>query len=146
MEKSFRPKAGRFGIMPVIVTHQFGTDPYTVNNTVTVIIPSPGGKCFPIRAYVSSTTIAADPDGTVVFKLVKRQASDNADVILTTAHNLEDDTAKEKAALTFVTTLTDAQRIFLAADTLEVDLISNSAAITTQPVDLQVVVEFAVLD
>jgi hypothetical protein len=132
--------------MPVLVTFHFGSSPYTANSTVTVSIPSPAGKCFPLRAYVSQKTIAADPDGTVVFKLVKRQASDDADVILTTAHNLEDDTAYEKAALTFVTTLTDAQRIFLAADTLEADLISNSAAITTEPVDLQVVVEFAVLE
>lgn len=145
MDKSFRPKSGRFGIMPVVTTKEFGANPFTANSTVTVAIPAPAGKSFPLRAYVSSTTVGSDADGTLTVQLRRRKASDDSDVALTEAYNIEGLTTKERYEMAFAA-VSDNNRIFLAADIAEVDLVSNSAAIDTQPTELTMVVEWAVLE
>lgn len=145
MDKSFKPRSGRFGIMVVNTSKEFGTNPFTANSTVTHSAPSPGGKCYPLRAYVSCTIAASDADGTCLIRLIRRRASDDSDIQLTTDYDVEGLTIKERTELTFDSTKTDSQRIFLEADRLEFDLVSNSAGINTQPTDLTVTVEWAVL-
>lgn len=141
-DRSFRPKVGRFGIMPVVASVAPGASPFTANTTTTLQIPTPPGKLTVLRAVAYATVVPADADGTLVATLVKRRASDNTDVTLTSTLDLEALTASEKSAFTFSTSITEADRILLEADILEVDVVSNSAAIDTQPTNFHVVVEF----
>ena len=146
MDRSFRPKTGRFGIMPVTVSAPLGT--LTANNTTTIVIPTPPGKLYIGRVCVHQKTLVADADGTVLATLIKRRASDDQDVSLTTAVSLEVDVqvAAERGNLSFLSTLGDKDRILISGDTLEFDVVNNSAAIDTQPVGAFVVVELFYLE
>lgn len=146
MDISFRPKSGRFGLVPVVTAFNLPANPATANSTQTHRIPSPPGRCYPVKACIQCATVGADADGTLTATLIRRRASDDADVSLTSALDMETMTASEKSLFAFLSSLTDAQRIFLAADTCELDIISNSAAIDTQPATVIVTVEWAVLE
>ena len=145
MDRSFRPRSGRFGLMLEVVHKDFGANPFTANTTVTFAQPTAPAKFYVERAVVCTANVPLDADGTLVIRLFKRAAGGTR-TQLTQDYNIEGNTAREKVALAFVTTLTDANRIVLeAGDALEWDLVSNSAAIDTQPTQLYGAVELSVL-
>jgi hypothetical protein len=146
MDISFRPRAGRFGLNPVVTSQKLAANPVTASSTQTHRIPSPpGNRYYPVRATLHCDTVGVSAGGTILAYLIRRRASDDADVTLTAALDAEALTTKEKTAFVFDTAITDAQRLFLLADTLELDFVSN-AAVGTQPTDVVVEVEWATLE
>lgn len=139
----FRPKPGRFGTAVTCMhgraqgnigasgdtEHNFGAFP---------------AKCLINRAVVSAETVPVGA-GTVTAVLKKYDASANEAVTLTSAVNLEALTAQEGTALSFLSTLTEAERTLDTGDTL-LFLISSSSTISTQPDDLVVNTELLVLE
>ncbi len=154
-DRSFRPKPGRFGAMLVSLKHEFGVNPFTVNVTVTQRVGAPAGvandvsgstiKSKFLAAGVSVSTLGSDPDGTMLLSLIKRRASDNVDVVLATSLSVEADGLTVLEQADFSITASEDDLTFALGDVLEVDLINDSAAITTQPVDMKIVAEFALL-
>ena len=141
----FRPKAGRFGIVPAFfASPAAGT--LTANATTTVHIPTPVRKARFLRASLGCTTVCVDADGTMLATLYKYDASADAGVALTEAFNIESVVTKESAALTNLTTLTDAIRTVDTGDRFYISYVSNSAAVDTQPTELFCSVECAILE
>lgn len=138
----FMPKPGRFGTAVTCMhgraqgnigasgdtSHNFGAFP---------------AKSFINRAVVSAETVPVGA-GTVTAVLQKYDASANTAVTLTSAVDLEALTAKEGTALSFLSTLTTAQRTLDTGDTLQF-VITSSSTISTQPDDLVVNTELLVL-
>lgn len=130
-------------LMLVTLARHAGASPLTANTTTTINIPTPAvAGAVLISAAVSASTVAADADGTILATLVKRTASDDGDDTISSSADLEALTAKEKTEFTLSNAL--EHRTFAIADTLELDVVNNSAAIDTQPVDLVVTCVFAV--
>lgn len=141
MYNFFRPKPGRFGIMPVAVTlrpdfgtlaagtvvHNLGGYPGTCYiNKVSI-----SGGTFPVAATSIEATLAKKPSGTAV--------------PLTSAIDINDQTAGAGVQGTFLTTLTDAQRTLNAGETLELSVVTTGS-VTTQPVDVIVTIELLVVE
>lgn len=144
----FRPKSGRFGVHPAVIQFQFPATPFTVNTTVTYQIPTPPGRLSYLRAAMQCTTVGADADGTMVARIFRRQASDDVRTQLNADFNVEGLVTRERKQLVIATGLKDAQRVVKdpgtgSGDTIEVDLVSNSAAIETQPTNLMISIEMA---
>lgn len=155
MDRSFRPRPPRYGTQIVQLRITLPTSPATANGTETHRIGAPvaigelvGSKSVFLGAALSAGTIGVDADGTLLAYIMKRDASTDTDVTLTSSLSLESDgiTANEQADFTNVTTLTDAQLTFDLGDVAEIDIVSNSAVIDTQPADVVVVLEFALLE
>lgn len=142
----FSPKFGRFGVMPIVVSVDTGSNPYTANNSVDVFLPTPSGKFAVLGGAAFCSTIPADPDGTLLVYVTKRRASDNADVVITDGLDLESLTANERGEFVLAKQPGSASNIFLSGDVLKLELVSNSAAIGTQPVGLIVTVELGYLE
>ena len=141
----FTEQLGDTYVQIVALSRELGANPFTANNTVVHQLPKPPFVgCELVGASVVSHIVGNDADGTLNVQIFKRQASDDARTALTAAFNVEVIVAREYTALTPAST-TNAERQFLAADSCEVDLVSNSAAIDTQPTQLMFVLEYAIL-
>lgn len=144
MLNHFRPTAGSYGVQLVTLTKEVATLTANVTNTKSI-----GGLVRPARIHsivVSTRTVPVDADGTLVTTVKKRDKSAAANVTLTDGTlNLETLVANEAQAITLASTLTDDQRTLDAGDTLFVEIVSNSAAIDTQPADLTFVAILEVL-
>jgi hypothetical protein len=146
MRKEFIPRPGAFGTHPVVLSKDISTTALTANTTNTRSIGGINRAAFVERISVSVRTVPADADGTLLITVKKRDASAAANVTLTgTTFNLESLTANASTAIPLLTTLTDAQRTCDEGDTIFVEVVSNSAAIDTQPVDCVVTVILGLL-
>ncbi len=145
-QKYFAPKVGRFGIMPVLAQRHAGANPLTANTTTDIYIPTPPGKFVLLGAAVVQSTLVADADGTVLAQITKRAASGDADTVLTAQVDLEAATVLERQEFSLLTTLATAANIFLTGDIVKLEVVNNSAAIDTQPVDLMIAVELGFLE
>lgn len=142
MGNFFAPTAGRFGIMPNLLAGRCDAA-IGDNTTTTYSFGSHPAKCLINRATVSAGTVPASTSGTITGVLQKYDASANAAVTLTSAVDLEALTAKEGTALTFLTTLTDAEKLLDTGDTVQFVVTTNNT-VTTAAVDLMVNVELLV--
>lgn len=142
MGNFFAPTAGRFGIMPNLLAGRCDAA-IGDNTTTTYSFGSHPAKCIVNRATVSAGTVPASTSGTITAVLQKYDASANAAVTLTSAVDLEALTAKEGTALTFLTTLTDAEKLLDTGDTVQFVVTTNNT-VTTAAVDLMVNVELLV--
>jgi hypothetical protein len=143
----FRPKPGRFGTHPQLLTVQ-PTPTITAGTpaTTTFRIPSPYRRCMFVRGSVSVTTVPADSDGTLLATFQKYDASADAAVSLTSTLDLEALVTREVSKLDPVSTATNAQLTLDDGDCFELSVASTSAAINTQPTDLSICVEVLVLE
>lgn len=146
-ERHFRPGPGRFGVQAALI-QGFNIANLTANTTTRVDIGPAPRKSFLDRVMVSQSTLVADADGTVLATVKKYDASADASVTLSSALSLEADAqvASEGKLFTLLSTLTDAQRTLDEGDVLYVDIVNNSAAIDTQPVNLRFVASVEVLN
>lgn len=142
MGNFFAPTAGRFGIMPNLLAGRCDAA-IGDNTTTTYSFGSHPAKCIINRATVSAGTVPASTSGTITAVLQKYDASANAAVTLTSAVDLEALTAKEGTALTFLTTLTDAEKLLDTGDTVQF-VVTTDNTVTTAAVDLMVNVELLV--
>ena len=140
----FRPKPGRFGVLPQLVrgpclaaignntttTYNFGALPF---------------KAYANRAIVSAGTVPASTSGTILGVVQKYDAVANTAVALSGNVDLETLTAHEGVAVSFLASLTDAQRTVLPGDTIRFVVTTNNT-VTTAAVDLACNVEVLVLE
>lgn len=117
----------------------FGTITANQTNRVIIAVPTFRGAIDRI-VRLAALAVPVDADGTLLFTLEKYDASAGAYVALTTAVNLETLIAAVGAsyAVTVLDTLTEAQVYFDTGDTLVAKIVSNSAAIDTQPTGLRI--------
>lgn len=151
----FRPKAGRFGIAPVLVNSgqiggtNFlgGTSPLTVNNTTIFRLGNVAGRKVQFSSLgASAVTVPADADGSILAYAYKYDASADAAVALTGPLNLEALVTREGSSVPALATASDADLTFDVGDTLEIHVVNNSAAIDTQPAGLVFSAELLVLE
>jgi hypothetical protein len=150
----FAPKPGRFGVQTVQVrsgqiggaNFLGGATPLTANATTIFRIGGMAGrKCRVSRFGATTVTVPADADGTIVATLRKYDASADTPVTLTDNVDLEALVTREESS-TAVLGLSDADLTLDTGDTLEIHVVSNSAAIDTQPAGLVFVAELLVLE
>jgi hypothetical protein len=141
----FGPRAGSFGTATVLcasgqiggANYLGGASPLTVNSTTTFRLPTPPFKCRFLSMAVSVVTVPADADGSILARAVKYSASADAQVAVSADVDLEALTTREIGVAAALSTATEAQRIFNGtSDSLEVNVVNNSAAIDTQPAGL----------
>ena len=131
----FKPKPGRFGIAPTVLTVRptFGT---LAAGTVVHNLGS-----VPSKSYISNICISAGtfPNATSVEATLRKKPS-GAAVALTNAINIDDRTAGTAVAGTFLATVTDAERTLNPGETLQLSVVTVGS-VTAQPADLIVSVE-----
>ena len=143
MDTTFRPREP-FRTKAEIVTVSASIGTLTVNATTTIHIPTPGRRCAILSASICQQTKAADADGTVLATLKRRDISASADVAASSAYDMEAATNRQVDRVTMLGGT--ANRIKAKEDSLFLDVVNNSAAIDTQPVNAFVVVELALLE
>lgn len=150
-----RQKPGSFGRQLItIASGQIGgsnylgsTTPLTVNNTTTFRLGTPAVKCQLIKLAASQVTVGADADGTILARAMKYDAAADAQVQVSEDIDLEAATTRELQVAAAKASATAAQRVFNGtSDTLEVNVVNNSAAIDTQPAGLVFTAVFEVLE
>lgn len=154
MELHPKPLPGRYGVEVVLVgsgpiggTNLIGgASPLTANTTTKFHIPAPGFKCAFLGLKASAVTVPADADGTLLARVAKYDAVANAEVTVSADVNLEALVTREVSRAGKLSTATEAQLFIQPADTLVVNVVSNSAAIDTQPANLLFTVELARID
>jgi hypothetical protein len=141
MYNFFRPKPGRFGVAPVVLTvkPEFGT---LAAGTVVHNLGS-----IPSRAFISKISISAGtfPAAATSIEATFRKKPSGTAVALTSAIDIDDATAGTAVAGSFLASLTEAQRTLNPGETLELSVVTTGA-VGTQPVDLVVSVELLVLE
>lgn len=149
----FRPKPGRFGVMPVLLNSgqiggtNFlgGASPLTANTTTVFRLGGTAGRVCRISRFGATTvTVPVDTDGAITAVLQKYDASADATVALTPAIDLEALVTREETSVGILSSLTVAQATFDVGDALEVVVTNDSAAINTQPAGLVFTVELLV--
>ena len=150
---SWRPRPSRFGTMPVYTQSGIigtGGLVHTANVTNTFRIPTPVTRAALLKLAVSAGGIGADADGTILATINKRDNVAAQNVALTAATSLEVDfitTANKVYQIPLLTTqAVEDARIFQVGDQLYVDIVSNSAAIDTQPTHTAIVAEWGLLE
>jgi hypothetical protein len=155
MSNIFAPKPGRFGVMPVQVrTGQIGganflggASPLTANATTIFRLGGTAGRrCQVSRFGATAVTVPADADGTIVATLRKYDASADSAVTLTANLDLETLVTREESSIPYLSTVSEADLTLDTGDALEIHVVSNSAAIDTQPAGLVFVAELLVLE
>lgn len=150
MDHRPQPSPGRYGIEPVFIrigpiggsNKIGGASPLTANATTTFKLGGFGRKMYFLRFSASAGTVPADADGTILARLRKIGAGATT-TTLSQDIDLEGLTADLVTYAAPLAAATDSQRLILATETISVDVVNNSAAINTQPVDLYLVAEFA---
>lgn len=146
MDRRRNASPGRFGTHPVHVSHMAGVDPLTVNDTTILWVPTPKGKFVFTGFAAQCDTPGADSDGTILATVRKYDASGDAHVTLSAAIDLEAVTTKERAVAGVASAATEAQLLLDDGDVLNIAVVSNSAAIDTQPTLLSFTVELLQLN
>lgn len=142
MLKYFRPNAGRLGIAPSFFPALLSG---TIANTTTTTFNAggPHRRAFVERLSVACKTLVASASA-VTCIVYKYDASADTAVALTAAFDLKGLTADKSGQIALLTTLTDADKTFDEGDTVRV-VVTAAGTISTQPADLRLVTEFAVL-
>lgn len=140
----FRPRPGRFGTQLVLLTSGRVNTGTLAAGTQTHTI---GG--LPRKAIISGITVSAETWPTAATSctvtLVKRDASAAADVTLSSAVDVNDQTDGTAIIGALLTTLTDKERLLDTNDTLKVSLVTTGS-VTVQPDDIVITVELMVLN
>lgn len=113
--------------------------------TTTVPLQSPNERGWVEKLSMRGSTAAISASGTVLVTIYKRDVANAANVALNTAVSIEAaglTTLDANIDIPVLSTLTDAQRTKLEADTFFADIVSD-AAIGTQPVRVQLCVTLA---
>lgn len=141
MGNFFAPTAGRFGVLPNLVT---GRCTANIANSTTTTYNFGGhpATCLVSRAMVSAGTVPTSASA-VTGVLQKYDATANAAVALTAAVDLLTLTAHEGTAVPLLSSLTNAQKTLRPGDTLRF-VITAAGTITAQAVDLMVNTEVLV--
>jgi hypothetical protein len=141
MYNFFRPKPGRFGVAPVVLTvkPEFGT---LAAGTVVHNLGS-----IPSRAFISKISVSAGtfPDAATSIAATLRKKPSGTAVALTSGIDINDQTAGTAVAGSFLSSLTEAQRTLNPGETLELSVVTTGA-VAAQPADLVVTVELLVLE
>lgn len=149
MRNFFSPRPGRFGTQTLVVTSGTiggtnfagGASPLTANAATTFRMPSPPVKCRFKSLAVSTVTVPADSDGTIVAVANKY----NGSAVAQTA-NVDLEALTTRQLLVTNGNASEPNRIFNGTtDVLEIVVTSNSAAIDTQPAGLIFTATFEVL-
>jgi len=140
----FAPKPGRLGVLPQLLA---GRCAAAIGNSTTTTYNLGGhpARCIANRAVVSAGTIPASSGGTILGVIQKYDASADAAVALSGNVDLEALTAHEGTAVTFLSTLIEAQKTMDAGDTIRF-AVTASSTVGTAAVDLTVNVELLVLE
>ena len=140
-------KPGRLGQHPVYAqTSNVGTTTLTANTTTDFYITAvPNRAAWIERISFGCSTVAVDSDGTTTAIVSKLRNGTDA-TALCSAFSVEGLTALVQSNATLVSTLTPAQRRHKAGDVYRVRVTNSSAAIDTQPIDLNCTVELALID
>lgn len=144
MQNHLRPLPGRFGTQTIVLScgpigpanYLGGAAPLTANATTTFRLGPVPCKCVFSKLAVSATTVPADADGTIVATAFKYSAASNAQVQVSPAVDLEALITREGTIVRQYTAATEAALTVLEGDTIEVNVVNNSAAIDTQPAGL----------
>jgi len=122
-----------------------GASPLTANATTTFYLGSFHRVCAFLRFSVVALTVPVDADGTILARLMvvatdgttRRQVSEDI--------NLEALTAKASTKSDRKAGISDAANTLKVGETLEVDVVNNTASIDTQPAQLVFTVECALI-
>ena len=142
MDTRFKPKPGDAGSHPTLLHVPVGE--LTENDTTVIHFPPVGRKVWIRGATISSTAVPADADGTIVATLKKRRAADDTEVAISAPLDLEGIVASEGNPFK-VSGIGESARIIQAADTIKLEIVSDSAAIDTQPANAFVTLDLLVL-
>jgi redox-sensitive bicupin YhaK (pirin superfamily) len=143
----FRPKPGRFGNLPEIVSQSVGTlgVQLTASATVTVPLPTVSGRRFYVESVSIIGTVAAAGGGAVTVTVVNRKAGGGSDTSITAATSLTSTVITSANTSTNVPiTASRSDRVINGTDVVKL-LLTCASTITTQPT-AQVVVQFVALD
>lgn len=150
-----KQKPGKFGTQYITMqTGQIGgsnmlgsTTPLTANTTTTFRLGGPPVKCRLVKLSASCVTVGADADGTILARAMKYASVGDAASAVSADIDLEALVTREITAVGPLSTASDATRLFNGTgDTLEINVVSNSAAIDTQPAGLVFTALFEVLE
>jgi hypothetical protein len=144
MDKSFRPRSGRYGL-ECGYTFSEKISALTSAGTDTFRIPTPYRRCVVTRASVQAQVAPIITTGTATATLKKFRKSDGGTAILSNGLDLETIVANKGLVFTFLSTATDADLTIQEGDTLFVDVV-NGTTIATAPTAMFFSVEFAVLE
>lgn len=137
MQRHYMPRSGRFGTHPIVLAiHQFAVAFLTANATTRFDFGGYFKRAAIAGCMVSCSTVPADADGTILATLLKRNGA--TITTLSAALNLEALVANVASPFVLLSTLTDAQLALEVGDILYVEIVSNSAAIDTQPIGLRI--------
>ncbi len=128
----WRPKPGRFGVMPEAVGVGLGSSGVTISNsaTTTIVVPGSGtGKVRVNRIVVAGPT-AAGSAGTVTLQVRKNNGTTQTN--LTAATSIKSDVLTASGLFVWAVTASDINRVMSATEWLEV-LVVASGTVTTQP-------------
>jgi hypothetical protein len=148
----FAPRPGRFGTMPCYVrsgqiggaNFLGGATPLTANMTTIFRLGGLAGRTAMFSGFGATTvTVPADADGAITAAVYKFRASDNTAVKLSADIDLEALVTREETTAKALG-ISDADLTLVAGDALEIHVVSNSAAIDTQPAGLVFVAEMLV--
>ena len=123
-----------------------GASPLTANSTTTFHLPPIGRRAIFRRLIASTVTVPADADGTILARAMRYNASTDSATAVSADLDLEALVTREATAALQLSSATDATLIFGASDTVAINVVNNSAAIDTQPDNLNFTVEFILLD
>lgn len=147
-------RPGSYGVQRVFVpTGQIGgtnflggATPLTANATTIFRLGSIGRRAVIGRLTAVTVTVPADADGTILATLRKYDASADAAVTISQNLDLEALVTREAGSANPITSLSDVDLTLDVGDALEVHVVSNSAAIDTQPAGLIFTAELLVLE
>lgn len=151
MYNFFGPRPGSFGVATVIcasgqiggANYLGGASPLTANTTTTFSLPTPPFKARFVGMSISTVTVPADADGTILARAVKYNAASDAQVAVSADIDCEALVTREVTTVGPLSTATEAQRTFNGtADSLEVNIVNNSGAINTQPAGMVITCYF----
>lgn len=149
-----QPKPGYFGVHRIMLqsgqiggtNFLGGVAPLTANATTIFRLGAPNCAALFNGFNISTVTVPADPDGTILGYIYKYDASADAAVQLSAAIDLETLVTREATRATTASGLSYASAYLDEGDTLEFHVVNNSAAIDTQPAGLVVTAEVFALE
>ncbi|HUT86462.1 MAG TPA: hypothetical protein VMX15_00040 [Candidatus Heimdallarchaeota archaeon] len=145
MDKRFRPKASRFGIRSHFIIYP-GWGAGNENKDTTDRLAVPATRSAILGFTLFAEVVPIDSDGTYEVYFEKWDASAAALVTLTSSFNAETLVAKTVTPIPLISTLSDSQKIFDTGDLLYFHLVSDSAALETDPTMICFGAEFSVLE
>lgn len=141
-----RPTPGRYGSEIVILSRHAGANPLTANATTAIKFGGLHRRAVFLRITASAGTVPADADGTILARGVITATDGTANRDVSADIDLESLTANVTKAADRKAGLADSAVVIKPGETFRVNVVNNSAAIDTQPVDLVVTAEFALID